>query len=54
MFPDTRHFLFHGTPSGDLKQIGENKKGRDEGGGGGNRGVGALGNRATLAEPTNW
>ena len=51
MFPDTRHFLFHGTPSGDLKQIGENKKGRD---GGGIGGVGALGNRATLAEPTNW
>ena len=53
MFPDTRHFLFHWTPPGDLKQIGENKKGRDEGGGG-IGGVGALGNRATLAEPTNW
>ena len=52
MFPDTRHFLFHGTPSGDLKQTVENKKGRDGGGGGG---VGApLGNRTTLAEPTNW
>ena len=49
MFPDTRHFLFHGTPSGDLKQTVQNKKGRDGGGG-----VGALGNRATLAEPTNW
>ena len=49
MFPDTRHFLFHGTPSGDLKQTVENKKGRDGGG------VGApLGNRTTLAEPTNW
>ena len=50
----SRCFLIHAISSSTgphlaMKQTVENKKGRDGGGGG----IGALGNRATLAEPTN-